>query len=788
MLNFTLIPHLFLLASMLLASSSPSGAVDPDWPRQIDTPEATIVLYQPQPETLQGNILTARFAVAVTMKSRSTPVYGTVWTSSRVETDREHRTVTLVDLNVTRMKFPEATAQEQQTVSHFLQTQVPHWDLTLSLDRLEASLVNTQTEHSSAAGLSTAPPRIRFVHEPSVLVFIDGPPQLRRLENSSLARVVNTPFPLIYDPDAQTYYLYAGGHWFSAPTIKASWAPIDSPPAAVAGVVSKEQTDAAASSTTSGPAPRIVIATEPTELVVTNGAPQYASVTGTDLLSMTNTESDVILDINSQQYYVLLSGRWFRSPSLEGPWSFVPADQLPATFQMIPPRSAQGDVRPHVAGTDEAKIAIVDSQIPQTATIPRGPATLNVTYDGPPQFRPIPGTTIEYAVNTSFAVLRIEGRCYTVDQGVWYVSVGPSGPWAVATAVPPEVQTIPPSSPVYNVRYVYVYGCTPTVVYVGYTPGYCGCYPYAGTVVWGTGCYYRPWVGHYCYAYPATWGFYAHYNSWGGWSFGVSYSCGYTSVAFAYADYPHYYHNGWWGPGGYHGHDGYYGGDHGHGGYYADYRGGYRNAYYLDQARFNTSAGGYNLYHPQIGMTRDRQTSRALSRVAYRAPAGQENNVFARSTGEIYRRTASGWEARGRAGWTPSPPGGLGRTGSVGRPGSFGRPGEMRDPGPSAPGGRRAISASEGGFSQRHSFSSYSTGRIASDPARGSSHRSLESDYHAREMGRSLEGSYRSQGYSSRGGGSFGSRGGGESARSQGGRGGGGYGGRGGGGYGGRGR
>src|SRR5262249_42630561 len=145
----------------------------------------------------------------------------------------------------------------------------------LSLHSLEVGLVNTEVEKSSAAGPSTTP-RIRFVREPSLLVVIDGPPQLRRLENSALTRVVNTPFPMLYDPETQTYYLAASGHWYRASNVKATWTPIDSPPAAVAAVVAKEQGDAATSTPVSGPAPRIVIATEPTDLIVTNGAPRYA--------------------------------------------------------------------------------------------------------------------------------------------------------------------------------------------------------------------------------------------------------------------------------------------------------------------------------------------------------------------------------------------------------------------------------------------------------------------------------------------------------------------------------
>ena len=73
-------------------------------------------------------------------------------------------------------------------------------------------------------------------------------------------------------------------------------------------------------------------------------------------------------------------------------------------------------------------------------------------------------------------------------------------------------------------KYVYVYDSTPSVVYVGYTPGYVGCYPWGPTVVWGTGYAYRPWYGAYYYPRPVTWGIGVSYNPWTGWSMGFGWS------------------------------------------------------------------------------------------------------------------------------------------------------------------------------------------------------------------------------------------------------------------------
>jgi len=64
---------------------------------------------------------------------------------------------------------------------------------------------------------------------------------------------------------------------------------------------------------------------------------------------------------------------------------------------------------------------------------------------------------MSYAVNTSQLVIRINGRYYLCHEAVWYVADGPSGPWVVSVEVPKVIYTIPPSYPVYHVKYVYVY-------------------------------------------------------------------------------------------------------------------------------------------------------------------------------------------------------------------------------------------------------------------------------------------------------------------------------------------
>jgi hypothetical protein len=238
-----------------------------------------------------------------------------------------------------------------------------------------------------------------------------------------------------------------------------------------------------------------------------------------------------------------------------------------------------------VAGTPEAEEAVLDAQLPQTAAVERGPVDIEVEYDGEPDFEPVDGTDeLRYAANSGATVLQSDRRYYLVEDGVWYVSDTPNGPWQVSAYRPAAVNAIAPTSPVYNVRYVYIYDRTPSMVYVGYTPGYLGSYVYYNTVVYGTGWYYRPWVSpYYYYPRPSTWGYHVGYNPWSGWSYGLSWNWGWFGGSYAswspyYASYysggywhhDHYWHHrhySYWGPRGYrprpprHYRGHYYGGD-----------------------------------------------------------------------------------------------------------------------------------------------------------------------------------------------------------------------------------
>ena len=541
--------HILLLALLLI--SPPGAAPRTGWPRQIPGVPGAVTLFEPEIDAYRDSSLDVRAAVSVTPAGSGEPVFGEVWLDCSVRPEVRGQEVTVVAARVLALRFPRGEAADSAAVASALEQGIPGLAVAFPLARLRTA---TAASHGAQEALSDAPPAILVRDHPAVLVLIDGDPAFVDVEGTSLRRVANTPYFLVQDNGSGRLFLKGGEQWYTATATGGPWEQTENPPAEAvtlaAHSAAEHQAGDSAAVAAAGQTPEIIVSTAPAELIASDGPLRMSPIAGTGLLYAANTTSRLFLEIDTQEYYFLSSGRWYRSKGLGGPWSHVASAGLPADFARIPPGSERDDVLASVAGTVPAKDAVLDAQIPQVAEVDRSKAATSLQYDGQPQFAPIEGTPMSYALNASTPVISLRGRFFNCDRGVWFVSSSPQGPWEVCTRVPPVIYTIPPSSPVYYVRYVRVYGFTPYVVYAGYTPGYTGAYVYGGTVVYGTGYRYRPWFRNYYYARPWTWGFGVYYNPWTGWAMGYPTPWWHPWGWFAYGGWRVVY-GGWWGPVGY---------------------------------------------------------------------------------------------------------------------------------------------------------------------------------------------------------------------------------------------
>jgi len=656
----------WLLSIALLALGVTARAQDVGFPREIQATEGTVIVYQPQPESLKGNVLSGRAAMSIKLKSRTEPIFGAFWFTARLDTDEEAGTATVRDIKVTKARWPGVKPEDEARFNQIVEGAVPAEGLPTTMERLSASLANAEREQKSLAELRNDPPKILFENELAILLLYDGEPRMSPVEKSDYERALNTPYLVVRDKRSKACYLTSGKLYYTAKDPLGPWQPIAQPPADLVKMLPKDESD---DSVPARP-PKVVVAKEPTELVVSDGEPKWKSLAGGALLYVENTETPWVRELATQKAFILISGRWYASAGQSGPWTFVRPDQLPEAFKQIPPGSDLAGVRVSVAGTEEAEDALLDAEIPQTTAIKRSEARFEPEYDGEPRFQKIPGTSVAYAENTGGLILQVGSKYYAVDNGVWFVSATAKGPWAVADAVPEaEIQKIPPSAPVYNVTHVHVYDSTPEVVYMGYTPGYRWSFPYYGVPVYGTGFYYPPYYGSIYYPRPTTFGFHVGYNPWTGWNFGMSWNVGFMHFGMSWG--------GGWG--------GYYRPWGGCGGWYGGYRpgwGGYHGGH--NQINVGSINIGNNVNfgnrtriannvrnNPNINtdsLRRDNIYNRAENRtrnadraaVQRNVPAsvkgrgraqGMDNNVLADRDGNIARKTKDGWQARDGNQW-----------------------------------------------------------------------------------------------------------------------------------------
>ncbi|MGO8969457.1 MAG: hypothetical protein ACLQDQ_07785 [Myxococcaceae bacterium] len=553
---------LFVLVFPAWCLAQAPATPDP-WPKSAELNGTKYTIYQPQLDSWNDYVYQAHAAVSVLAPGSKDPVFGAIEFSALTEVDKQARVVHFERLVVAKATFP-SVPQMAYTYQQAIQSLMAQGPATMSLARMEAAVaIEGAQRKSRTVPVLNEPPRIVFGTSPMVLVLIHGEPVWRPVPGTSFTRVLNTR-ALVLQGSGGNVYVHVLDGFMTAPTLNGPWTVSNTPPTGAyqaAQALAKQNAvdlmegpvnDATGQrpSLATG-APGVVVATRPTEIVITEGPMNWVPLEGTQLLYVGNTNGNVFQDMVDQQFYVLVTGRWFRASTLGGPWSYIPGTALPQDFSLIPVTSPKENVLASVPGTAEAQEAAIAAGIPQMATVYRSKVSFQPAVTGAPVLEPIPGTALSYVFNSPDAIIMVSPtQWYAVQMGVWFSAPSLNGPWVVASFVPPVIYTIPPSAALFYTTYVYVYAATADTVVVGYTPGYMGVVVEPnGVVVYGTGYTYVAYVGATVwYPPPVTYGYAANvtYTPWTGFAVGFAVGWGVAHACYAPAPYwgamPYAYH------------------------------------------------------------------------------------------------------------------------------------------------------------------------------------------------------------------------------------------------------
>jgi hypothetical protein len=511
------------------ATATQTQSAAPQWPRTLDFHGTRYEIYQPQIDSWTGNRIVGRMAIAIG-PTTGEPTYGVADFSATTDIDKANDEVHLTQIQISRVQIP-TDASKAPSIQAELSARLPA-EITVRLSNLQLSYTaSKQLASLKAMPVKNTAPRIFVETVPTILVLIDGSPVLRPVAQADgWQRVINSRALILKGSDG-AYHLNAAGYWYTSRSLESGWRK-ESPSqglltvAATAASLAPVDPMLAKGAARPPQPPALIVSSEPAELVLLQGQAQMRPVQGTSLLSVNNADHALFMSPANNRYYLLISGRWFSSAQLNGTWTYVPSNQLGPDFARIDIHDPQAGVLASVAGTPQAKEALIATTIPQTATVSRSKANMHVDYvGGSPNFDRVPGTQLRYATNTTVPVIQVTSNEYfALYNAVWFSANSAQGPWRVATEVPASIYTIPPESPLHYVTYVQIYGSTPESVVVGYTPGYLGMLASPdGTVVYGTGYSYPPvivdntWVG-----YPPSYGYNAAIDTAAGFAFGFA--------------------------------------------------------------------------------------------------------------------------------------------------------------------------------------------------------------------------------------------------------------------------
>jgi len=508
-----------------------TGAPEPDggWPGTYPVAGGgTATWYQPQIASwADQKHLVAWSAVSYARKDAKEPALGTIKIEGDTKVATNERLVNFSDFEITEFNFPGLSRDQAQALVVGLQKGIPEGDRVIALDRVLASIDKSAIIPRETSGIKADPPQIFHSERPAVLVNLDGEPVWSAIKDVDLKFAVNTNWDLFEAP-SKALYLRNNSTWLTATELNGPWTPAGNLPPSFAKLPVDENWKDVKGNLPGRPiaanaVPRVLVTTSPSELLQLSGAPAYQAVPGTSLLWVSNTDSDLFRLGKSGSFYYLVAGRWFSSPSLDGPWTFA-TQKLPEDFRRLPLEHPRSRVLASVPGTDQATEAVLLATVPHIARVNvKEVKAPEVIYHGDPKFEPIDGTTLSHAVNTDKDIIKVGDLYYMCFQAVWFMSRSATGPWEVARAVPKAIYSIPASSSVGHVTYVTVEESSATSDWVtfAYVAGYTGMMVAWGCAVWGTGWYYPPYVwygGLYpgYFWYPRTYGFSAWYNPWTG--------------------------------------------------------------------------------------------------------------------------------------------------------------------------------------------------------------------------------------------------------------------------------
>ena len=282
------------------------------------------------------------------------PAFGTIKLEADTKVSVTERLVSFQQLKIAEANFQTLQKEQVREIVAEIDKAIPDDERVIALDRVLANLDKSQIVPRNVDGIKADPPTIFFSTTPALIVNLDGEPIWSPIKDNNLEFAVNTNWDLFQHRPTGTYYLRQNDKWLKATDVKGPWSAAGTLPDSFKKLPDDDNWKDVKANLPGTPipksaVPKVFVSVQPAELILLAGQPSYVPVKGTELMWVSNTESDVFRMGTTGAIYYLVAGRWFSSQGFTGAWTFA-TPTLPADFRKIPPEHERSRVLASVPG------------------------------------------------------------------------------------------------------------------------------------------------------------------------------------------------------------------------------------------------------------------------------------------------------------------------------------------------------------------------------------------------------------------------------------------------------
>jgi hypothetical protein len=362
-----------LLVFIFTAAGVAQQVADRGWPRGYNLPsEAQVVIFQPQFASWDDQKhAVALAAVSYVTKGAEKPVVGTIKIEADTQVALEQRLVRFSTFKITEANFQTLPKEQTAEIVKEIEKHIPADDRIIDLDRVVAYVDKSSIRPKNLPGIRADPPKLYVSKIPAILVSFDGEPVWSPIKDNELKFAINTNWDVFQHGPTGLYYLRNDASWYRSTSLTGAWSFAGKLPDSFSKLPDEENWKDVRANLPGAPVkrvPSVFVSMNPAELILLDGEPNYVPVPGTQLLWISNTESDLFRLGKEGPFYYLVTGRWFKAPAVHGPWTFA-TPELPEDFKSISLEHPRSRVLASVPGTQQAAEAVLLAQVPQIARV-----------------------------------------------------------------------------------------------------------------------------------------------------------------------------------------------------------------------------------------------------------------------------------------------------------------------------------------------------------------------------------------------------------------------------------